>query len=423
MADSHRAPKQWVLTKNETVNSFESWRQNLQYTLALDPNFAPFLVEGSTWKEKNRTNPLRGFTDDADTVPEPQRKTAQQKVALLDLMLGQIANFCPVISRNSIIKSSTSIDNIWQIIRLHFGFHTSGARFLDLSDIHLDHNERPEDLFQRIQSFIDDNLLTKDCSLTHHGEKISEDEEISPTLENLIVLIWLRLIHPELPRLVKQRYGTELRFRTLASIKPEISLALDSLLNELQASHDAKVLRASASALHGVGDRFRAKPRAQPDTRSTRPPYRPSQSKPTKICPLCQQASRSDVHHYLSSCPFLPEHDRKFIARARALTISDCDDGDVSEYDSELTDPYVPNQPVNSARRVAITQSPYLDVFYGHHAARIIIDSGATGNLMRVSFAKYIGAPIIKSTQSAHQADGQSSLNNCGRDQNTPYSR
>ena len=338
MADSHRAPKQWVLTKNETVNSFESWRQNLQYTLALDPNFAPFLVEGSTWKEKNRTNPLRGFTDDADTVPEPQRKTAQQKVALLDLMLGQIANFCPVISRNSIIKSSTSIDNIWQIIRLHFGFHTSGARFLDLSDIHLDHNERPEDLFQRIQSFIDDNLLTKDCSLTHHGEKISEDEEISPTLENLIVLIWLRLIHPELPRLVKQRYGTELRFRTLASIKPEISLALDSLLNELQASHDAKVLRASASALHGVGDRFRAKPRAQPDTRSTRPPYRPSQSKPTKICPLCQQASRSDVHHYLSSCPFLPEHDRKFIARARALTISDCDDGDVGEYDSELTD-------------------------------------------------------------------------------------
>ena len=414
MADSHRAPKQWVLTKNETVNSFESWRQNLQYTLALDPNFAPFLVEGSTWKEKNRTNPLRGFTDDADTVPEPQRKTAQQKVALLDLMLGQIANFCPVISRNSIIKSSTSIDNIWQIIRLHFGFHPSGARFLDLSDIHLDHNERPEDLFQRIQSFIDDNLLTKDCSLTHHGEKISEDEEISPTLENLIVLIWLRLIHPELPRLVKQRYGTELRFRTLASIKPEISLALDSLLNELQASHDAKVLRASASALHGVGDRFRAKPRAQPDTRSTRPPYRPSQSKPTKICPLCQQASRSDVHHYLSSCPFLPEHDRKFIARARALTISDCDDGDVGEYDSELTDPYVPNQPVNSARRVAITQSPYLDVFYGHHAARIIIDLGATGNLMRVSFAKYIGAPIIKSTQSAHQADGQSSLNIVG---------
>ena len=141
MGDSHRAPEQWVLTKNETVTSFESWHQNLQYTLALESNFAPFLVERATWKEKNRTNPLRGFTDDGDTVPKAQRKTAQQKVALLDLMLGQIADFCPVISCNSIIKSSTSTDNIWQTIRLHFGFHTSGAHFLDLSGIRLYHNE------------------------------------------------------------------------------------------------------------------------------------------------------------------------------------------------------------------------------------------------------------------------------------------
>ena len=57
---------------------------------------------------------------------------------------------------------------------------------------------------------------------THHGEQVPEDEELTPTLENVIVLTWLRLIHPSLPRLVKQRYGTELRSRMLASIKPEI---------------------------------------------------------------------------------------------------------------------------------------------------------------------------------------------------------
>ena len=27
MANTHRAPKQWCLTKIETVNSFENWRQ------------------------------------------------------------------------------------------------------------------------------------------------------------------------------------------------------------------------------------------------------------------------------------------------------------------------------------------------------------------------------------------------------------
>ena len=64
-----------------------------------------------------------------------------------------------------------------------------------------------------------------------------------PSLENFVVLTWLKLIHPDLPRLVKQRYGTELRSRTLASIKAEVSQALNSLLDEIRASDDAKVMR------------------------------------------------------------------------------------------------------------------------------------------------------------------------------------
>ena len=87
-----RAPKQWCLTKEETVNSFENWKQNLQYVLSLDPNFADFLLDDSTWEKKTRTNPLRGFENDTDAVPAARRRTAQQKVTHLELMLGQIAN-------------------------------------------------------------------------------------------------------------------------------------------------------------------------------------------------------------------------------------------------------------------------------------------------------------------------------------------
>ena len=39
--------------------------------------------------------------------------------------------------------------------------------------------------------------------LTHHGEQSTKDEELSPTLENFIVLTWLRPINPQLPKLVK----------------------------------------------------------------------------------------------------------------------------------------------------------------------------------------------------------------------------
>jgi len=50
--------------------------------------------------------------------------------------------------------------------------------------------------------------------LVHHGSVLEEEEELSPTLENFVILTWLRLINPALPKLVKQRYGTELRSRT-----------------------------------------------------------------------------------------------------------------------------------------------------------------------------------------------------------------
>ena len=102
MAHNIRAPKQWQLTKHETITSFEAWRQNLQYTLTLDPNFAQYLVDGTTWERRTTANPLRGFTNDDEGVHGG--RTAAQKVAQLELMLGQIANYCPIISRNTIVK-------------------------------------------------------------------------------------------------------------------------------------------------------------------------------------------------------------------------------------------------------------------------------------------------------------------------------
>ena len=179
-----RGPKQWSLTKRETIISLEAWRQNLQYILSLDRNFATFLADGVTWQKKTANAPLRGLQDDTHSVPAPSRRTAAQKCTHLELMLGQIANYCPVISRNTIVKNSTSLSSIWQAIRLHYGFQSTGAHFLDFANIKLDSDERPEDLYQRLMSFIEDNLLLANGNTAHHGEIPTSDEEITPSLEN-----------------------------------------------------------------------------------------------------------------------------------------------------------------------------------------------------------------------------------------------
>ena len=200
------------------------------------------------------------------------------------------------------------MQSIWQAIRAHFGFQSTGARFLDFNNLHLEPGERPEDLYQRLLGFMDDNLLKANGSIRHHGENVTNDEELTPTLENVIVITWLRLVHPDLPALIKQRYGTELRCQTLVSLKPEISQALESLLEEIQTTNESKILR---TAFQQSSPQHNAHPQTPPNTRvpGTR----------RKICPLCQQANRSQFYHYLSKCPFLPTPDRQYLTRARQV--------------------------------------------------------------------------------------------------------
>ena len=384
MAHTHRAPKQWALSKNETINTFDSWKQNLVYSLSCDGKFAQFLADGTTWQKRTRANAqTRGFTNDGDEVEEGLRRTGQQKCIELELMLGQIANFCPVIARNSIVKDSTSLPQIWQTIRLHYGFHSTGAHLLELSNMHLESDERPEDLYQRLLAFMDDNLMQPENNITHHGEAITEPEDIQPTLENMIVWLWLHLLHKDLPSLVKQRYGTELRNKSLASIKPEISQALDSLLEEI-GSPVSKAFRTNTFT-------YKARPRTKPSV---------------KVCPICQQVGRADQAHFLSECKYLPETDRKFLLKARQV-------GGIEEESMENMADEVQECPSTvpiEALHVKVRQSPYLDMFYEHFTTRVVMDSGATGNMIRASTAARLGVKVQKSSQSAQQADGSSPL-------------
>lgn len=417
MASGPRAPKQWCLTKTETVNSFENWRQNLLYSLSLDQNFAPFLTETARWEKKTRNVPLRGMVSDNEDTPGA--RTAQQKVTMLELMLGQIANFCPVISRSTVVKNSTSVQDIWQAIRLHYGFQSTGGHFIDFADIRLEADERPEDLYQRLVAFAEDNLLQAGGVITHHSIRCTEDEELSPTAENLIVLTWLRLIHSELPRLVKQRYGTELRTRTLASIKPEISQALPSLLDEINSHEGSRVMRTALSTYRPTSRPFQSPRTPLPRNKQSTFFHTPRQV--VKVCPLCKQAGRSKVDHFLSQCFHLPEHDRKFIAKARLIDniIDNVEEEDrfalqeiVDTHEEECID-----NGKNSSKailRVQVSQSPYFDTFYGHQPVRVTLDSGATGNMIRASAARSLGVEIEESSQSASQADGRSPLNVVG---------
>ena len=74
--------------------------------------------------------------------------------------------------------------------------------FLDLANIHLEASEHSKGLYQWLLAFMDDNLLKADNGITHHREVLA-DEKLDPSLKKPVLCLWLQLINPHLPKLVK----------------------------------------------------------------------------------------------------------------------------------------------------------------------------------------------------------------------------
>ena len=410
MAQSNKAPKQRYLEKHETLNSFNAWKENLIYTLSLDSNFTPFI--SAEWGRWTAAAPNRGLTDDGDEVTDAtKRKSNEQKVAQLNLMLGMVANYATVISRNQIVKESISLNDVWSKLREHYGFHITGARFLDLVNIKLDVGERPEDLYQRLVTFFDDTLLTTTCNVRHRGAAVAEDEQITPTTENMIVLLWLERINSGLPALVRQKYGSELRNQTLASLKSEISQALESLLEELKSSEDTRIMRSNT-----YSNRRDNRQVSRSNTNN-----RPSQSR--RFCCLCHAAGRPSDTHFLSQCSFLPESDRQRMSnRVRAVEVEDLEDAgnldDHEEYEDNTADNslFIDNPSVQ--RRVITRRSPFLKCFHGHILVSVCLDSGAESSMISERFALRINVRIEPASQGAVQVDANSPLTIVGEIKN-----
>ena len=464
---SRVVPKQWYLSKTETINTFNNWKENQIYCLSLDDDFKPYLADGVTWNKKTAADPYHGLTDDADTVDNGQ--TRQTKSAILELMLGQIANWATVISRHQITKNSTSLTNVWDQIRAHYGFLGTGARFLDLTNIKLEVVERPEDLYQRLFAFFEDNLLTSGSSVTHHGVTSTSDEEVTPTVENTIVFLWLEKVHIGLPGLVKQRYGTELRNKTISSLKSEISLAMSSLLDELRTTESTSVLRVQNFRGRQQQGRFSAHRGGNRPT---------STSRSNRYCCLCRTANRPDFEsHYLAQCRYLPESDRRRMSSSvRNVEVVDVfaneyDSSDVENmyldeftydepeqfHDDHLYDTYVETEDAGTSegtdidvvdvsvtqpsvtslstpsphvatpppitRRVMVRKSPFLSCFYQHLPVLVCLDCGAESNLISLECVKKLQLTAMKGNQGALQADSKTPLTVLGEVKNVEIHR
>ena len=118
----------------------------------------------------------RGFTSDTTDIAENIRMTAVQKKTYLKVLLGSISTFAPIISNKFITEQATSINEIFDKLRGHYGFRATGGRMLELAQFTLGANESYETLWERMSGFIDDNLLKQGSNILHFMKRLLATE-------------------------------------------------------------------------------------------------------------------------------------------------------------------------------------------------------------------------------------------------------
>lgn len=180
------------------------------------------------------------------------------------------------------------------------------------------------------------------------------------------------------------------------TLKPDISQALDSLLEEIHTTVDAKILHSAASKL---------------TLTSARVPYNTPQKPVTKYqvqsCPLCKQVGRNS-HHFLNKYTYLPAEDCAFLTKACLISNLDEDD-DTGNSDffgpPEAEDLVFPPHPAARIISRNAKQSPHFNAFYRHHSLKFTFDTSAKTSMIKASVTHGIDAPIDKTSQQALQAD------------------
>ena len=420
-------PKLKPLTTSETISSLEAWKSNILYGLRQNPEFREFLQEGFIFGRKSKTNPNRELTDilrreqlvEEGKAPKDVMvllKSKEDRCITVDLLLEQVANYCPHVPRTDITKDCRSMKEVWTTIRQFYNKQLTGASLNEVWNIRRELDEPPQVLYARMKQLYLDNLLTTD-GLHHVDGQVPEDEEMTPTLLNTIVLHWLQVLHPNLRELVTQRFITQLRDRTYASILPEISKSVEALLEEL--SNPAQIHRVS---YNNPKSSYSNKP-----SYSSKSFYKPSKSynqtrqNPDKHCQFCKLTGKKMYFtHHIDECLFIKKMNSQNssvhqIAHESSDWELQCQE--FYEYTDEVSD-----QPQEFVLNfINGDASPVLELKSNDKVCLVTLDTGAPCNLMKESIARELNATIKPTLQRVRMADGATSLEVVGETDVTLY--
>ena len=149
--------------------------------------------------------------------------------ALIDF-LHNLAGFLPHSYLTSkLVKDTKNLNDCWKIIEEHYNVKVTPETFLDFESLRKNPEENYRQFYERLLQHSKLHLAPKEAKVESLVN--AKQDEMSISLMNHIALQWLRKIDPQLIKIVRTEYATDLRSpQHLAALVPKIAPNIDSLL-------------------------------------------------------------------------------------------------------------------------------------------------------------------------------------------------
>ena len=346
-----------------TISQFKPWVNHMRNFLQQDVENNRFLPGGEyeTWKAANESangkRIIAVHADDEDNVDiiaetVAAKKTAMEKKliikrnAQLGKMLQHIVSFVHYTEADDIDQSSTSLEWILTYLRQHYNIEARGANFLKITEHCFKSNMQPQVFYKQFRTSFINNLRRKGDMMTHKGGKeLPDNEVLSPSFEDAIVLWTLEKIDPRLPKKVRKDYEHRLTGNTyLIDLQVTIFQSIPSMLEDLNKQAELNALTAGGqAALSAVGTRFQGFNKRGSNSKQTKRPWS------EKFCRQCHTAGKPAQvfeSHQTASCGTFNNRDRRgMFASLKAMNLGKETDEEEDEDSNWIVDDEIHDGP------------------------------------------------------------------------------
>ena len=238
-------PPSQLPDRNVSETEFCIWKEELEVYLSQETDFQCFLEGGAytNWQsqESGTTNRIASLQG-ADARRPPQQVETLPDDDLLKKRNRDLRTFLSIIGKcvsqghySSVIKHSTSFENISNNLRKDYDIQKKGIHFFNILELSYDDEKMtPISFYNQYRTIVCNNLGKTGDTIKYNNTALQSDEKMTPMLEDIVLLNAVGMMDQRLPGFLKTHYNHKMREDDrLMDFKSDIMVNIPKFLEQL----------------------------------------------------------------------------------------------------------------------------------------------------------------------------------------------